>query len=78
MDYTQLSTNNTKTIVKSIIVGAIGFSLVSIWNTTVTQIINIVYPLHVDNQNKYKQIVSHIAYALIITLIALLIIKILI
>jgi hypothetical protein len=75
MDYTQLSTNNTKTIVKSIIIGAIGFSLVSIWDTTITQVINIAYPINVNSENKYKQVAARLAYALIVTLVAILAIK---
>ena len=78
MDYAQLLKNDTPTIVKTIIAGAIGFALVTLWNTTITQIIHIVYPPDTDDKNTYKHITARIVYALVATLLAIAVIKILI
>jgi len=74
MDYTQ---KDTKTIFRTVIIGAIGLVLANVWNTTIIQIINTIYPIdELDKEkNKYKRIAAHLVYAVVVTILAIVTIK---
>lgn len=73
MDYTDFAKNDTKTLLRAIVIGAVGLALSNIWNASITQIINTVYPAsELDKeQNKYERIAAYIIYAIGITILAI-------
>jgi hypothetical protein len=78
MDTSYLNNKNLnfKELFIIILISGITFSIASIWNTAILDIINTIYPLHIP-ENKYKHILLQFLYTGIVTIILLLIIYLL-
>lgn len=62
-------------IISISIITALTFTIANVWNNTITDIIQIIYPFTEDENNKRKYIISILIYTIIVTIALVLIIK---